>query len=723
MGEQMGPEERPAARETATGEREILTLLGSRSLLMGARAVVAGAVLLWLGGTGRAWLPGLGLLALLLIGLHVFPAVVRGVGRKSAPAGERAWIGTLRTHWFGIGLIALAVAGAAYRIFDIGFDLGHVPVDIDEGRLAESVLHFFRTGDIDHTTVEHYPGIHFWVLTATYLATYLWALMSGAGSNLESIPLEQFVLAGRVTSSVLAVGTISVTGLLGRSIAGPGAGLLAAGVVAVSPLSVRVSTHLRNDETLVLLAMASAYAAVTLHVSERRLWAVVAGGLAGAATAVKYSGVFVLLPALVAAAVGWRGSERRVRLGLAVVSFGVTLAMTNHFLWADVPNFVRQLSDQIAITGADHWAATDNPARAYVTTIAEGGTGWPLLAAAVGLGVYGLVGRRPMLWVFLAFPLSYLWFMSKTPSQLPRWVYPLVPFVAIAGSATLWTLVRRVETWWRARRAAGGPVFGVATVAVVGLALSPLLWTATVDFSRRLTPPTHTLAEQWLQDHVSPSEVVLIPDGWLDLSSSGLRLHRVPNLATVLGAGRYQLYTHDWVVVPEPDAYDPNLSRLVPAQSILADFGFGGNLGADYRMYVGPVLAPIRAGTEFRLGDEESRPYLGLRWHRDDGTEPGLVLPATGASLFLPPIAAEEVAFRVTLKTVGEDAASSAQALPIALAMEGTPIPLTRVTGTPGEIELLSDPLVTPGLGSRISEVRLTPTTDGAIRVVTFGVR
>ena len=82
--------------------------------------------------------------------------------RRPPAAG---WRSLVRTQRFAIGL-ALAVAIAVVvRWPSLGSDLGHVPLDIDEGRLATSVRHFFLKGEILHETVEHYPGLVFWMLT------------------------------------------------------------------------------------------------------------------------------------------------------------------------------------------------------------------------------------------------------------------------------------------------------------------------------------------------------------------------------------------------------------------------------------------------------------------------------------------------------------------------------------------------------------------------------
>ena len=102
----------------------------------------------------------------------------------------------------------------------------------------------------------------------------------------------------------------------------------------------------------------------------------------------------------------------------------VAVAITNHFVWADFPNFLKQLADQVAITGRGHWAATDNPAAFYVSVLDRFGPGWPLLCLAAGFTVAALCGGGARQLAFLGFPLLYLWFMTKRPSQFSALGFP-----------------------------------------------------------------------------------------------------------------------------------------------------------------------------------------------------------------------------------------------------------------------------------------------------------
>ena len=594
---------------------------------------MAAALVARVGGIGRSWLPGTAVLLVVLAVLHAID-----LGRRRPPAA--GWRAALRPHLFTIGVAIAAATAVLVRWPALGGDIGHVPLDIDEARLASSVRHFFVKGEILHETVEHYPGLVYWLLVAGSLIEYLRALTSGAIRSILEAPIGMFVLAARMTNVGIAAGTVVCTGLAGRTLSGSAAGLVAAFIVAVVPLAVQTTTVVRNDPGQVLFITAAMWASLVLCQSERRAWGAVAGTLAGIATAIKYSSMFAVVPALIAALARGTTTARLSRAALVLGGFIVSVLATNHFLWSDFPNFIRQLSAQIALTAAGHWAALENPAGFYTMILGRFGPGWPLLFLAAAFAVHGLSTRRVEMWVFLSFPLLYISFMTGRPAQFPRWVYPLVPFVAVAGASGLVAVIRVLRA--RASAQPRGPrrVFlTCVTAALVAVVLAPPAWSGAVAFSQRLTPPTHALAEKWLVEHAAPGDVVLLEIHWLDLPESKLRVRRVENLPAVLGGGLYGLLAHNWIVVPEPYFGNAGLRRLSFVQRFHADSAsFGGHAGYDFEVYAAPKVPPSVDKADVRLDSPEAAPFLGPEWRPDGTAAPGLTLPARGASLFLPSV-------------------------------------------------------------------------------------
>ena len=216
---------------------------------------------------------------------------------------------------FAIGLGLVVLLALAVRLPGLNSDVGHVPIDIDENRLAGNVQHYFATGELRHDTVEHYPGAVFWLFAAGSFAGYLRGLTGGLVVGPSQLPVELFVRSARLVNVGVGAAIVMFTGLVGRRLFGSRAGLAAAFVVAVVPLSIETTTLVRNDPGMVLVVTAAVYfAIVALDDPRRDRWVVASGALAGVATGIKYSSVFAVLPAVVAALAGgtpWRAVAPR----------------------------------------------------------------------------------------------------------------------------------------------------------------------------------------------------------------------------------------------------------------------------------------------------------------------------------------------------------------------------------------------------------------------------
>jgi hypothetical protein len=554
-------------------------------LFRAAAIVAAAALMLRLGGAGAGWLPTPSVLV---------AALIVWWGLDSQPAGWTAseWRGFLRQHAFTIALAAVTLVALAVRLTGLNADIGHTPLDIDEHRFAENVRHFFATGELAHDTVEHYPGAVFWMFAASSFVAYFGRLTHGRLTPPAEVPVEMFVACARMANVAVGAATAAATGVLGRRIGGKAAGLLGAAVIAIAPLAVSTTTVARNDPGMVLAVTAACWAALVSIRRPEKEWVIASGGLAGIATAIKYSAVFAIAPALLAAAARGTMAERLRRTALILLTFAAAVAITNHFVWYDLPNFLRQLADQVAITGSGRWSSTANPAAVYVATLTRFATGWPLLLLAAGFAIAGLVTHEIDTLTFLSFPLLYLAFMIQRPSQFPRWVYPLLPFVAVAGGRALVAVVGAAQKISARRshwtlRAARLPI-GVFLVLVLWWPF----WAGAVAFSRSLRTPTHTLIERWIAGHVQAGSVLVTENKWLELRGLPIEVRRVPDLNATLDGGVDQLAGADWLIVPEPNFGHPTLRRLAFVQRFHAANGFTGNYGYDYEIYAVPKTPP-----------------------------------------------------------------------------------------------------------------------------------
>ena len=545
-----------------------------------AALLCATALVFRLAGMGAGWLPPTPVLVLLLGLAHLADWFLR--------EGSQFDLGALaRAHAFEIAAVGLIAVTLAVRLPGLTGDLGHVPLDIDENRLASNIQHYFVTGELVHTTVEHYPGAAFWLFAGASFLRFMRGLGAGLVTTPAHLSVTEFVAAARIANVFVAVGIVTLTALIGRRIAGGWAGLLAGLLVAIAPLSVDTTTVCRCDPVMLFAVLGAVYLALLAQDRTSNGWFVAAGAAAGIAAGVKYSGVFAIVPVCLAtlALVSWPDRLKAGALGL--VAFAAAIAISNHFVWYDFPNLLIQLTLQVAITGAGHWAASSNPAGFYAMILDRFGTGQVLTFAGVLFAIITLATRRLSWWILVTFPLLYFGFMTSRPSQFPRWVYPLLPFVAIASSALIATIVTFVRKSAPQEPLRARVAWAFAAVILVAALASPV-WGGMVSFSRRLATPTYVLAETWIREHASPGTVVVLGRGWLDVTGSPIEARRVGDLKKALDGGLDALSGVQMVVVPEPYFNHPTLRQLGFLDRIHVGWRFGSGTGYDYEFYAVP---------------------------------------------------------------------------------------------------------------------------------------
>jgi hypothetical protein len=548
------------------------------------RIAAATAMLVALAGAGPSWLPMAAILAVIALD----PAVVAPLLKARETHGWSLGVGAFaRRRWFELSLAAIALAGFCVRMKGVDIGVGHEWLGVDESRLAESVLGFLRTGTLEHGTSEDHPGLHFWLLTIGGIGTYLWALMSGLIKTIEDLKPATVVASGRIMNVCIAAGTTVLTGLVGRFIAGPAAGLVATAVVVLSPVTLETATQLRNDVGASFLVVFGAYAAQAAITAPRRFPALALGAIAGCATGTKITSVFALLPALLAVGVTTSGRPRWKGFASCAAGFFGAIAVTNHFIWSDIPTFLGQIAMDYGHVQKGHFAFTDQPRWGYTSLLADYGVGWPLLLLAAGCAVFGLATKNRRVWVLLAFPIPYLWFMTLKRALFVRWLDVLVPFIAVAGAAALVIVIRAAKRLpERFVPGLGGAMLGHALAAVLALAAFwPVAWPGAIQISRRFTAPTYALAEDWLIRTVPKADLVLAEEAELDLAKGAFRVVRVRDLGEALGSD-LQLSDCKWIVVQEGRFQLPGLDRLFLVREFTGDNGFGGGRGLDVRVYV-----------------------------------------------------------------------------------------------------------------------------------------
>ena len=356
---------------------------------------------------------------------------------------------------------------------------------------------------------------------------------------------DRAYLIGRVLSAVFDTATVGIVYLLGVRLGGRAAGLFAATIAALAPMSIQLAHFFTTDSwltTFVALCLL-----LSIRAAERPTLptAAMAGAAAGLAMATK--GSAFALAVVVALALllpfwrwpGWGGAfpvaapRRLVRLWLAagggaLVAFG----LFEPFALARPDVYLRSLATQADIVAGrfdvpfTRVFASASPLHAFEQWFLWGFG--PAAAALALSGVVLMIGcarrSRPAL-ILIAWFLVYAAIVVSSEVQFLRYLAPLTPVLAVAAGLAL-DGGRR----WLAD-AGHGRVGGLATVAVlltVGLSAASFTSVYAGEHPRlaasrwmyaTLDPGTTVTAEYW--DDALPK------DFGLALSSEGFGVARL----------------------------------------------------------------------------------------------------------------------------------------------------------------------------------------------------
>jgi 4-amino-4-deoxy-L-arabinose transferase-like glycosyltransferase len=325
-----------------------------------------------------------------------------------------------------------------------------------------------------------------------------------------------FMVMGRAISAAFGTATIPMVFLIGRRLAGRTAGLLAAGLLAVTVLHVRDSHFLSVDASLTFFCTLTWYCALRMAAGGSLRSYVAAGVAFGAAVLSKYSAAFlaaVLFTAHLVAprrfawpgrALDWlRWTTRGAVPGLVGL---VTFFALDPLVIAHYTKFRQDVADLITepLTGLTQplWGAHFSdiqPQLFWFTNLFWWGLG-------PALEIWGLCGivwlavrarRLPISWVALAFPLAYWAAAGQSTLPFMRYAMPMTPAIAVAAAVLSADLLARAAT----RR------FAVAATSVVVLA-SALYTLAYMNVFR--SPDARLEASAFLTGHLPQDAAILV---------------------------------------------------------------------------------------------------------------------------------------------------------------------------------------------------------------------
>ena len=358
-------------------------------------------------------------------------------------------------------------------------------------------------------------------------------------------------LAGRLLSVVMSTGTIVIGYLLGKALNGRAAGLIAAGIIALSGLLVQLCHFATPDSTTIFFLSLTLLLAVEAARAPSSARFAAAGASAGLATGSEYHMGLLLLPVLGA----WLMAGRaRNGLLLSLLAFVVAWAVANPFAVLQPAAFLdanlHSLRIRTVESGAeygDRWSQY-GPAWLYVVRYPFGyGVGFAMTVWLVAGAIWAIARRRRLDLLVVLWIVAYFILVTLSPAKFMRYSAPLIPPLAVLAG------VFAVDLWGM-RAAVVRPLVLAAAVAT---ALYSLAYDAAYAQLFSAQDPRQ-VTTSWIQRHAARHSQIgfeEIPDGLVNLPYfvvdagyrpcfSGFHVYNLRSPVTYFAVDDYALEQH-----------------------------------------------------------------------------------------------------------------------------------------------------------------------------------
>ena len=425
----------------------------------------------------------------------------------------------------GIALGAL-VAGAAWlRFAALDHGLPLLRGRPDELEVIEATK-TFPAGDFNPRFFV-YPNFFFYLVYGwIQLVLAVRRLAGDAGADYATLvagALPSLIFYGRTFTAAAGTASVAVAFAIARRAGGTMLGLVTASLLAANFLHVRDSHALKPDVLLGIAMLGSLWLLSRWIESPDRRRAIVAGIAIGLTMAIKYNGIFLLIPAWIEQVLrssrpGWRRVVPSGSLVLVGAVAGATFLVACPYLLLDFGRAtftswflaftVFATRPGAALPSDASWLeAPLNFVRTrafgyHLTTSLWHGFGWlATLATPVAIVRAALRHEPPIFRMSAVFAVVYYLIISAAPVHLVRYFTALVPVVTFLLAALIVDLVRGLATV-RQRVA-------VATAVTVALSVQPI---ASGIAHVRIAAETDTrvLAARWMRDNLPPDALVAV---------------------------------------------------------------------------------------------------------------------------------------------------------------------------------------------------------------------
>ena len=366
------------------------------------------------------------------------------------------------------------------------------------------------------------PTLWPYSLTACYGLYFLLGRAFGAFSSLAHfqflyiVETWRFWWIARALAASLSALTVCLIFCAGKALGRPWAGLLGAGLLAISVRHVAQSHIATADAAVTFLCTASLFSAIAMIRRGRDRDALFTGLLLGLAVATKYNAA-VFIPCIVfahAARVRQEGKPLRAifdrRAGIAAAAAAAAFLVACPWVVLDARTFFADALANVrfARTGWYGGATRGYGWLYYINNTLARGEGWPVVLAWIAGATAVFVRRRPCEMLVAVWGVLYFAVVGSAQLVAHRYLMPALPAIFLAAAFS----AEDVARWLAARR--GSLRIGHAGVVVLILLLVITPGANTLLFLRLYKDKDFRSAAAGELEGVIPPEARVLSDYW-----------------------------------------------------------------------------------------------------------------------------------------------------------------------------------------------------------------
>ena len=411
-----------------------------------------------------------------------------------------------------VGLASILLIAAYLRLHNIDFGLPSL-WDDDEPFFLMHGLKLLKAQTLNPGWFGHPGTTTIYLIALCTMLVYVAGWLAGAWTTsqefLAAIYADPAIIMVPQRLMIVLPGLITIWLVyrIGRVSHSISAGLIAAAILAISPLHIELSQIVRTDVQMTMFVVASVYLALPLRDGFRLRPLLGSACFAGLACATKWPGIIILaVPVSLVLTSGGSAKEKVHYIATALFAALAALLVASPYILLDY----RTVLGDVLIEGRPRHLSQTNMGvfdalGSYLFDILPNALGVPtMLLAAAGL-VMSLTPRwRPRFAIPLATPaLLFLALISVQAIMWPRWAVPTLPFLSLLAAIAAVELFRRSTASQLVHRS-----WPIAVLAVLTL-LVPVAMGA-LDGARERSTETRDEALRWIARNVPAGSSVAV---------------------------------------------------------------------------------------------------------------------------------------------------------------------------------------------------------------------